>query len=313
MDPRKTVVIADFEEVMRGVRQANELGQLPAARLGEKTVAQTSGDEGRPPTEPAVVIGRTLLAGVPRNLALAKTQVWRSQSANAESGARERTQVHVAESVMQHLSAEVWAGQAARGARVMMTTVRRSIVDLQPMPVESRRSEPPACEAAIAACPTPISTEVYDPPKIPRRFQLPNAAGLRIAAIVVCAASIALLAFSTLGNTGSPGTGVVTSAAKKSAAAQPPQNTSAASSLQTAALPREASPAPANSSGGANDLPSASSVSSASQREAVDALIAGKHPLALARYRALARSHPNEPAYAAAARILEEAQQRNAE
>jgi hypothetical protein len=231
---------------------------------------------------------------------------------DAESGSRERTQVHVDESVMQHLSAEVWAGQAARGARVMMTTVRRSIVDLQSMPVEPRRSDPLVSAAVIATRPTPISTEIYDPPRIPRRFQLPSASAIRIAAVLVCAASIALLGFSTLGNIGKPGTGAV-SAAKKSAAANPPQNAAAASGPQTAALPRDASPAPTNSNAGANDAPPAPSVSSASQREAVDALIAGKHPLALSRYRVLARNHPNEPAYAAAVRILEEAQQRNAE
>jgi hypothetical protein len=43
---------------------------------------------------------------------------------------------------------------------------------------------------------------------------------------------------------------------------------------------------------------------------AVDALIAGKPHVALARYRALASKNPAQPAYEAAARILAETEQR---
>lgn len=308
MDPRKTVVIADFEEVMKGVRRTHEEPQLPVARVGAKTVARWNGSDGAEAGEPAVVVSRTLIAGEPRSLALAKTQVWRSEaSVEAESGSRERTRVHVDESVMQHLSAEVWAGQTG-GSRVMLATVRRSVLDLHVEQVDARPTEPlVASPAVIATRPTPISTEVYDPPRIPRRFQLPSASAIRVASMVVCAVSIAILGFSMRGRFGKTGTAVVSAA--KQPAANPPASASAAGGAESPTT----SAAPANAAAGATEAPPAPSVSSASQREAVDALIAGKHPLALARYRALARQHPDQPVYAAAARILEEAQQRNAE
>jgi hypothetical protein len=300
MDPRKTVVIADFEEVMKGVKRAQEERVLREERLGAKTLAWSDPADATTSAEPAVVVSRTLIAGgEPRNLALAKTQVWRSETTvESQSGPRERARVHVDESVMQHLSAEVWAGQAGSG-RMMLATVRRSVVDLQVEQVEAPRSEPLiASTAVIATRPTPISTEVYDPPRIPRRFQLPSARAIRITCAVVCAACVALLGVSAMRGGSSPGTQTA-NAAKP--AADPP--------AKPAAAIRPTTPAAAP----ANDTPPAPSVGSASQREAVDALIAGKHALALARYRALARQHPDQPAYQAAARILQEAQQRNAE
>jgi hypothetical protein len=202
-DPRKTQVLADFAEVLRG---AGGAGGSREAKGALRTPGASQSD-----ATPAVVVARTVIAsGEPRSLALAKTQVWRSEltletKTESSNATRERAQVHVDESVMQHLSAEVWAGQLAQTSRMMVTEVRRSVVDVQATFVETQktqrlsatelardaqvgeRSETSSMRQELVVAseralrPTPIATEICEPLRIPRRFQAPDAKTLRIA------------------------------------------------------------------------------------------------------------------------------------
>jgi hypothetical protein len=361
MDPRKTVVIADFDEI---VRAATEPSRSPPSAAGVKAA-------------PTVIIGRTLVAaGEPRSLAsLAKTQLWRREMTisahdSLDNTTRPRARVQVEESVMQHLSAELWAGQAAQGSHLMVTTVRQSIVDVQATFIETRRSAPQP--AIIANAEAFAKTEIVasskatrddnddEPVRIPRRFQLPDAKLVRFACAALCLVSAGAMCLST--------TGLLGERKPRDSGADPQRRAAAASGEMSAPMEVETTWRPARTApptaaavsrdrGGAGQTrspsrfdaeeastdgrtqPASASVaarssnasasgpaaalranapvaktptpSSASPRAAVDALIAGKRELALARYRALANSTPSEPAYEAAARILADAQQRS--
>jgi hypothetical protein len=380
-DPRKTQVLADFAEVLRGAGGSAGPGALRDSRAPSTDAT------------PAVVVARTVIAsGEPRSLALAKTQVWRSEltlEAKTESpdATRERAQVQVDESVMQHLSAEVWAGQLAQASRMMVTEVRRSVVDVQATFVEtqktqrssvpaperetriSERSESASVRAELVVAserstrPTPIATEIYEPVRIPRSFQLPDARTLRIAGAVTCILGVAIVVTTVMSERraaeASSRGALLKPAAASGAQGQPMEVKSTWPAEQPAPATRQPTPAvappdamarreeaedapeiagaskperepfakppsqagaraaaspsaaPRPASGSTN--PTITTASPASPRAAVDALIAGKPQLALSRYRALAKSNPNDPVYEAAARILEEAQQRSAE
>jgi hypothetical protein len=361
-DPRKTQVLADFAAVMRGADALHD----PRAAAGD--------------VKPAVVVGRTVVAsGEPRSLALAKTQVWRSEltletKTGASGETRERAEVHVDESVMQHLLAEVWAGQLAQTSRLMVTEVRRSVVDVQATFVETPRTQP-------STRPTPIATETYEPVKIPRRFEMPDAKTLRITGGVICVLGAAIVVAAVMSERrdadAASASALLKPAAASSAQSQPvdvkstwpavqptgaarkktaPARNSAENAPMIAGVPHSASaqhgtevasndaeeaatdhapaeavhePSPnrtpqppvraaastaaALKPAHATTTPTIATTSLMSPRAAVDALIAGKQDLALARYKALAKNNPNDPVYEAAARILEDAQQRRAE
>jgi hypothetical protein len=319
-DPRKTQVLADFATVLRGADALRD----PRSDAADEA--------------PAVVVGRTVIAsGEPRSLALAKTQVWRGEltlhaKTELSEETRERAQVHVDESVMQHLSAEVWAGQLTQTSRMMVTEVRRSVVDVQASFMETQRSTRP----------TPLTTEVFEPVRIPRRLQMPDTKTLRIAGAVMCIVSATIVVASAMsgrrGPAAAPSNALLKPAAVSGEQSQPVDVKStwraeqpkpaARNSAEPGPMIASATQAPTTEVASYESKqpataaakpaieatkPTITTTAQASPRTAVDALIAGKRELAVARYRALAKSHPNDPVYEEAARILEEAQQRTAE
>lgn len=98
------------------------------------------------------------------------------------------------------------------------------------------------------------------------------------------------------------GLGALASALYPSPSGAPRQPTAHSEVRPQAPQPARPSPAPAVAVAPAQ--PSAAAPGSVSPRSAVDALIAGQYSTAIERYRALARAHPDQPAYEAAARIL---------
>jgi hypothetical protein len=388
MDPRKTVVIADFDEIVRGATEPSRSPpsaagvQPPVPQWGvqtlawpsggdrENTVERTSGIRERPKAAPTVIIGRTVIAaGQPRGLSLGKTQVWRrdvtiSAEHTAGDATRPRARVEMDESVMQHLSAELWAGQASQNSHLMVTTVRQSI-DVQATFIETRRSEPQPTIVANADVVT--KTEVVAGPsedddvvQIPRRFRLPDARTIRIACAALCIASLGAVCLAPTGwhaglkprvsssdpqprpaaavsgemsapvevettwrpaRTAPPAAAAAAAADSRDALGARAQDASAAqvrvsARRESPAAPTAVAPtrnAAAITSAASGKSATSTSDSSASPRAAVDALIAGRQDLALARYRALAKSRPTEPAYEAAARILAETKQRESD
>lgn len=408
MDPRKTVVIANFDDVIRAAREPSSSappataserpapipewgvqtlvwpsggeakGAVPAARERTSDVRETLAQATKAAkASPTVLIGRTVVAGSePRSLSLAKTQVWRREVTVSEDvsddGDRQRAQVHVDEAVMEHLSAEVWAGQAQQGSHLMVTTVRRSIVDVSTSSlVETRRNDPQPTIIAetdrITRADSLLRTEVLARvtgdalDRIPRLVRMPEAKTIRIACLALCIASAGAIAMwpPALHDANGPAqptaasVGVGAAAARNGqsepvevestwrprtgpiAAADPRRERSSENNAAAVAETERAQPAAAdvesevspaqkqvavavkspgsNAGAGAGKTAPAVASASASPRAAIDALIAGKQQLALARYRALAKSNPSEPAYETAARILEDAVSRDAD
>jgi hypothetical protein len=405
MDPRKTVVIANFDEVIRAAREpssappaaAPEPGPVP--EWGVQTLAWPSGGEAKDavpaPRErssdiretlaqatkaakasPTVLIGRTVVTGSePRGLSMAKTQVWRREVTVSHEidavtdGERQRAEVHVDEAVMEHLSAEVWAGQAQQGSHLMVTTVRRSIVDVSTSSlVETRRNDPQPTIIAkadrITRADSLVKTEVLARAaddalvRIPQLVRVPEAKTIRIACLALCIASAGAIAMwppavhkaSSPAQPTAASVGLGAAAARNGqsepvevestwrprtapvGAADPRREKSveapvvadseraqrvAAGEDESKVGPARKQVAAAVKSPGAGAAAGAGKTapasSSASPRAAIDALISGKQQLALARYRALAKSNPSEPAYEAAARILEDAVSRDAD
>jgi hypothetical protein len=372
MDPRKTIVIADFDEVVRSVTDAIERDsgvRALGAAVEPTSITQLSQPVACPvepranQPAPSVIVGRTVVMGeVPRNISgsvasMSKTHVWRRELSvsEAEEDARTRTRVSVDESVIQHLSAELWAGQAPQGSGMLVTTVRQSIVDVQTTFLQTRHSELPAtvvipadevarANEAVARLEHTVKTEVVAKSlarvasgtiRIPRYFQLPPAKTIRIACLALCMLSLGALVLSGRFNLHKPGSPASSAAARTVATvaalsggltqpvavestwrpAHAPQPTASAPTVRDAPAASShattLTPAPSKHATPGNPGPNKTAVVSAeSPRAALDALIAGKQDLALARYRALAKNHPSEPAYETTARILEEANRR---
>jgi hypothetical protein len=402
MDPRKTVVIADFDEVLRAAqtqrptppRAASEQPAVP--RWGGQTVGWPSGGEAKDAVReertsevreklsraakaakasPTVLIGRTLVAGgEPRSVPVEKTKLWRQEDVTVREdvadGERQRAHVHIDEAVMQRLAAEVWAGQASQGSHMLVTTVRRSIMDVSTSVVTQRTSEPQPqtqVNSARITRDTSLKAEIVarvttddEPIVIPRLIRVPNARTIRITCLALCIASAGAIAIRSpalkqADGASQPAAGSVQSGKTAAASDQSrpfqvettwrPRPAPAAAtaprrerSAETAAV-AQSHPSQPPAATGHSTVPDASDLrparaqvamvgkpasgsgsgsasgktaplvasSGASPRAALDALIAGKQELALARYRALAKSDPSQPAYQAAARILEDA------
>ena len=99
--------------------------------------------------------------------------------------------------------------------------------------------------------------------------------------------------------------GVVSLAALAGFLSRPPsQAPKQPAPLTTQTAPQRPSPSPSPAVAIPAPQPSAAVPSGVTPRSAVDALISGQYPTAIDRYRELARAHPDQPAYEAAARIL---------
>lgn len=389
MDSRKTLVMADFDRVVRAVQEAG--GVLPASAEMQPSAAVQPAAAGNA----SVVVGRVVVAGG-ETRSLAKTQVWRHVAAldqtiaTDDTGERERAEVQVDSTVMHHLSAEVWAGQAKHDSHLRVTTVRSSIVEIAAEIVDVRATEPPALPARgspkqLSSGDSPptrlareseMTTEVlarvlreYSEIRIPRLLRMPTAKSIRITCLGLCMASAAAIAMwpPALGKSaesvswtsedrGSQPVAVESTwrpaaqpvAAEPRAAGNDAARQVVARQSEVAAHgadrladnpPPGAAGAPVDRSGAPSrvaatervgvrtmelagsrsaptgaasaEKPTPAPSGGVSPRAAVDALIAGKQDLALARYRALARSHPSDPVYATAAAILEDAAKRS--
>lgn len=347
MDPRKTLVIADFDRVVRAVQEA---GGLQPSAAG----ATESSPSPRAPAEnvrSSVIVGRTVVAGA-ESRSLAKTQVWRSAQTldrtieTDDAGERERAEVTVDTAVMHHLSAEVWAGQVQHSSHLRVTTVKPSLLDVTGELIAVRESE--AKTEVLARV-----IREYSEIRIPRMFRMPSAKAIRVMCLGLCMASAAAIAIwppamgrsaASVGwKSDAPGGGPV-AVESTWRTATPSAQPEAVSDVASGSEPSPPSAAdrpagrsndfvqPSAAGGVANpaaELEAASSrprtpvasrgkaapapAGSVAPRGAVDALIAGQQDLALSRYRALAKSHPSDPVYATAAQILEDAMKRGDE
>lgn len=344
MDPRKTVRIADFDRVLRESRPIIIARRVIAVGTPERAASLTQtlvwgrGDDAKSQRESSPFAGRTTLNDLKAASALSLAD---ELEARVNELSRPRARVGLENQEVQRLAAEVWASQPSIGLQTMASTWRDQSLDRstvpQPLPsasddlAEPALSAPPALGSELLL-PSRLSTDALSPigrifrrlqlqhPNLaqseirPRRLQLPNLRarrGLRIACGALCAFCLAITWMSISGKLDARSASAPAAKpapAQKAVAKAGP--TSAAPSGQapddvpTPALETVQKPEPIVRAAPAPQLPS-----SVTPRSAVDALMAGKHEIAMKRYRALAQSSPSNPAYEAAARILAETEQ----
>lgn len=306
MDPRQTQKFVDVDNLLAQLQEPAVVGRPvvtvgPKPRLSARTKTLLWTRELSPPRELAPIADTAVF-----DMSAVLAQLQREHEPAVTEVLPPRTLIDHA-LPMQRLEAEHWAREPALGAPTRVNLTREELL-------ESAWYAQPRCSVQAALQLRPLSARLNPLVRLKQRLaHLPSSHVSKLLLAMLGGACVAMAAAS-LSSALAPHPAV-----HSAPPAPPPPDARLSPSFALASAPTtepaadepnlapQARPSPADAHTAPTQLAPASG-HTPSARAAVDALIAGRHDVALAGYRALAASHPDQPVYQAAARILADTQ-----